>query len=322
MKKLVLMLFCAVLIPANGFSGVTYFDYKYHAVEGELDEAAFSVIRSYLTYQEDLGDGLSYKFQTDIDYKSSPFNVYLKNAKVDWKCDLGKATIGMQGMNAFNVQEKTWGHRFLEKSPMDKHGFANSADMGFGFNKSINDITLSITYTNGGGYKKPEEDKYKKTTLQAFWGKSKLNKNTGFNLGGMYSLEPLSDDGDNVSVFGSFIGFSNEKLRFGLEYDMKSTNTTETVTEQIIAFYSNYKVNSNLEALIYVDMFDPWTDSVDNPDTEDIDESKDNETYVIAGFNCSPSKSLIISPNIRMTTFENGSESDIEYKLNFQFKVK
>ena len=181
MKKIILGLFCAVLMPADGFSGVTYFDYKYHAIEGELDEAAFSVVRSYLTYQKDLEDGLSYKFQTDIDYNSSPFNVYLKNAKVDWKCHLGKATIGMQGMNAFNVQEKTWGHRFLEKSPMDKHGFANSADMGFGFNKSINDITLSITYTNGGGYKKPEEDKYKKTTLQAFWGESKLNKNTGFN---------------------------------------------------------------------------------------------------------------------------------------------
>ena len=76
---------------------------------------------------------ISYKFQTDIDYKTSPINLYIKNAKVDWNYGKGKLTLGLQGMNMFNVTEKTWGFRFLEKSPMDKYEFSSSADMGIGY---------------------------------------------------------------------------------------------------------------------------------------------------------------------------------------------
>ena len=33
---------------------------------------------------------------------ASPKEIYLKNAKVDWKSPIGKLTLGLQGMNVFN----------------------------------------------------------------------------------------------------------------------------------------------------------------------------------------------------------------------------
>ena len=37
----------------------------------------------------------------------------------------------------FNVQEKTWGNRFVAKSALDNAGWSSSADLGIGFSKSF-----------------------------------------------------------------------------------------------------------------------------------------------------------------------------------------
>ena len=63
-----------------------------------------------------------------------------------------KLSMGMIGLNMFNVQEKTWGHRFVEKSALDLAKWSSSADLGFGISKKINDKILLInrkTQTKG-----------------------------------------------------------------------------------------------------------------------------------------------------------------------------
>ena len=55
-------------------------------------------------------------------------------------------------------------------------------------------------------------------------------------------------------------------------------------------------------------------------DIEFIRFNEDGETYIITGFNFYPVKGLIITPNIRMTSFEDGSDSTTIFKMNFQFK--
>ena len=101
---------------------------------------------------------MSFKFQSDIDYKNSPTNLYLKKAQLDWKSPIGKITLGMQGMNVFNIQEKTWGHRYIAKSAMDEYGFSSSADFGLGYQYKIGKLSLSTLLTNGEGYKSYEND--------------------------------------------------------------------------------------------------------------------------------------------------------------------
>ena len=185
-------------------------------------------------------------------------------------------------------------------------------------------------FTNGSGYKKEENDFFKKTSIQLLYGQKNLSKNDGFNLGVSFSHEsynvsienPSSVDG-SIDVISCFIGFARNRFKIGGEFDTYLDGSTngEPYNRQILAFYSNYRIMDNLEGLVYVDMYNPvglnHTLFGLFPNTNT---GKDSETYIITGLSYYPTKGLIISPNIRMTSFENGSDSETMLKMNFQFK--
>jgi len=311
MKNLTGILLIFSLIIAEGkISGLGFYNYTYNLTEGAFgaNKSSFALDRVYFTYKNSISNNISFKFQTDVGNVGDDARLtsYLKKAQLDWKgpCNI---TLGMQGMNMFNVIEKTWGFRFIEKSPMDKHQFSSSADMGIGFSGKMSSLNYSILFTNGSGYKKQETDAYKKTSVQLVYGQKKLIKKDGFNIGTSFSHEPYNSN-DTKSVMSFFGGYAGNGLRFGGEFDMY-TDSGEDKTKQIIAFYSSYRVMDNLEGLVYVDMYDPDTEFHYN-----------EETYIIAGLNYYAEKGLIISPNIRLTSFENGSDSESMFKMNFRFK--
>ncbi len=341
MKKILLLpLFIIVVYGQEQFSGVTYFDYTYDLTEDTANDAGFGLKRVYFTYKQDLSENMSYKFQTDVGQlevgnfddddqldgtKKTQFVAYLKKAQLDWKTSYGKLTFGMQGMNVFNVIEKTWGFRFLEKTPMDLNKFSSSADIGIGYSGKYRDLNYSFMYTNGCGYKKSENDKYKKTSAQFVYGEKDLSKKDGFNIGTSFSMEPydyentdLTISVKNKTLMAFYGGYAANGLRIGAEFDAHTDDGTD-ITQQIIAGYANYKISDKINILGRVDMFDPWTESIDDPATTDINEEKDGQTNIIVGFNCIPSKGLTITPNVRMSIPEEGDATTL-LMLNFEFK--
>jgi len=311
--KYLISLITLITIGISGdgvLGGKVYYDYTHDLTEEAINDDGFALKRVYFTYKKEISDGISFKLTTDIDYKESPKNLYLKYAMLNWKSPIGKLTFGQQGMNVFNVQEKTWGFRFLEKSPMDKHKFSSSADMGVGYSGKVNEINYSLLITNGTGYKKTESDEFKKISGQLIYGEKQLAKKDGYNAGFSFSTEPYEVDSvttESKTVISLFGGFAGNGLRVGGEFDM-FTDAYSEVTQQILALYASYGLTPKLEGLVYVDMFDENTD-VDN----------DAETYIIAGVNYYPGKGLIITPNIRLTTPEEGDGTTI-FMVNFQFK--
>ena len=313
MKKLLLLsLFLGSIHTQGIFSGVTYFDYTYDLTKDATNDAGFGLNRVYFTYVETLSENISYKFQTDIDYKSSPINVYLKNAKLDWKSPIGKLTFGMQGMNIFNVTEKTWGFRFLQKSAMDKYKFSSSADIGLGYSGKLagDNLNYSIMYTNGTGYKASEDDEHKKISAQFVYGEKKLVKKDGFNIGTSFSIEPYNSDEtttNNKTVMSFYGGYAGNGLRVGSEFDTHTDDGSD-ISKQIIAGYASYKLSDNLEGLVYFDMYDPNTSA-----------DKDGNTDLIVGLNYKPAKGLTMTPNIRISTPDEGDGTTI-FMMNFEFK--
>jgi len=322
MKKLLLLPFLLTVMHTQGtFSGVTYFDYTYDLTKDAANDAGFGLKRVYFTYEQVLSDDISYKFQTDIDYNSSPLIMYLKNAKIDWNSSIGKITLGLQGMNIFNVVEKTWGFRFLEKSAMDKYGFSSSADMGVGYSGKLNNLHYSFMYTNGAGYKNSENNKYKKLSAQLVYGQKNLSKKDGINFGTSFSVEPYDyEDEDNTittknkTLMAFYGGYAGHGLKIGAEFDMYTNDGTD-ITQQIMAGYANYKLSDKINLLGRIDTYNPCTESIDDHDSLEIDE----QTNMIAGFNYYPAKGLIITPNIRISIPEEGDTSTL-FMLNFEFK--
>jgi len=324
MKKILgLLLICSSIIAEGKISGIGFYNYTYNLAEGAegTDKGGFSFDRIYFTYKNTLSDKISFKFQTDvgrfnfidkdandniIEGDKSNLFAYIKKAQLDWKFSIGKITLGMQGMNMFNVIEKTWGFRFIEKSPMDKHESSSSADMGIGVSGKFKNLNYSILSTNGSGYKKQETDAFKKTSAQLVYGQKNLVKKDGFNIGTSFSYEPYTAN-YTKKVMSIFYGYAGSKLRIGGELDMDIDSGTNQ-RKQILAFYSSYKAMNNLEGLIYFDMYDP-----------DMSINNNSETYIIVGINYYPAKGLIITPNIRTTFFDDGSDSKTILKMNFQF---
>lgn len=292
------------------FSGLGFYELSYNNNNGEDISNAFEFNRVYFTFEKKMSETLSYKFQTDVGRKDDDgrLEVYLKNAKLSWKTDFGKLVFGLQGLNVFNVQEKTWGYRSVEKSAMDKFKFASSADLGAGLYNKVGEVSYSALLTNGSGYKKPENDSYKKLSGQLFYGPAKLNSTKGMNVGAVITYEPYKEDesdSQKVIVVGLFGGYSSSSFRGGLELN-QLMDSDETDNILLISGYGNYDISKIVS----------FFGRVDN-----IYEGDFSNSNVIAGIAIKPDKCLKIMPNIRYNKLHEG-EASTTYNLNFEFNIK
>ena len=324
MKYLIILLtYISISIAADGkIGGVTYFNYT-----NAEEKSAFNFQRQYFSYGVNVSDDVSFKVIFDVGPTNKGDVVYLnkegvlenisedtrlvaflKKAQIDYRTSYGKISMGLIGMNTYNIQEKNWGYRFIEKSAMDKYGFSSTADLGIGFSRTlVNQLKMSLQVVNGEGYKNPQSDKYHKIAFNSTYGEHNLVKNSGFNAGVVFTTEPTDDKPNTMSsLFGGFAGMG---LRFGGQFNMLTKGGIE---RQVISVSSNYSMTDKLDAFVRYDMYDPNTD--------EIDEGKDNSTYLIAGIQLSCGNGLLVAPNIRMESYEDNLDSVTEYKINFQFK--
>lgn len=304
-------------------SGVVYFDYTNNNGNGGAVSNEFEIRRVYFTYEKKLTSDMKYKFQMDAgrlkhDDDNGKIFAYIKKANISWHAAVGDVTIGIQGMNVFGVQEKTWGYRFIEKSPMDRHKFSSSADLGIGYANTFGkEVHYSVLYTNGSGYANPEVDGYKKLSGLLLYGEPALTKHDGFNGGLSFSYEPFDNEFSpgNVSkeirnVFSLFGGYASGALRVGAEFDNRITGGTE-LTERIIGVYANWDLSESTGLFTYFENFDGDTG-------KDIG----SLNYLILGSVYQIGDGLRIAPNVRLN-WRGGSgseESTNVYNVNFEFR--
>ncbi len=296
------------LFADTNTSGKVFYNYSINLDEQRNN--AFNMKRAYLTFANDVSETVSYKVTYDMggNEGGSVHTAFLKVAMVKWNNSLGDVSIGMQGLNMFKTMENTWGHRFVQKMPMDTYGFSSSADLGIGLTRGFGAILTSVLVTNGGGYKNAESDSHKKFSFHAVFGEPRLNKNDGFNAGASFSIEPHDLDSTttaNTNVMGIFAGYGRTGFRGGLEFDTKQQND---ITSQIICVYGTYKISNKLSLLARLDQVEGNT-SV----------KEDGIQAIIAGVHYGLEKGLTVAPTFRMTTREGG-ETENAIVVNFQFQ--
>jgi hypothetical protein len=320
MNKIAVALCTFCIIYAEGkIGGVTYFDYTYAE-----EKSSFNFNRQYFSYGVNVSDDVSFKVIFDVgrtnkgDFvyinndgepdkmsEDTRLIVFLKKAQIDYSTSYGKISMGLIGMNTYNIQEKNWGYRFIEKSAIDKYGFSSTADLGLGFSKSLTDqLKMSLQVVNGEGYKNPQSDKYHKIAFNSTYGERNLVKNSGYNVGVVYTAEPTDDKPNTMaSLFGGFAGMG---LRLGGQFNMLTKGTTES---KVVSVSANYGLKENINVFTRYDMWD------------DNDEDKKNgKNNLITGIVLTCGSGLSMAPNMRMTSFEDNSDSVTEYRINFQFK--
>mgnify|MGYP006221918671 CR=1 FL=1 len=321
MKKILLVVSITSLIFAEGkIGGVTYFDYS-----NTEKASGFNFQRQYFGYGGKVSDQVSYKILFDVGRTNNKLLytwsvkendslkvtedtrlvTYLKKAQINYNSSFGKFNFGLIGMNTYNIQEKNWGYRFIEKSAIDKNKFSSTADIGVGFSRSlIDNLNLSLLFVNGEGFKKSQGDKYHEIAFNATYGEGNLNKNDGYNAGLVYTTEQT--DTDPITMASIFGGFAGMGLRLGGEYDML---TKDSFKSNIISVSANYAVRDKIDIFARYDMID---------DNDDI--NKNVKNYLVTGIVLTCDGGISVAPNMRITSYENGLESETEYKVNFQFK--
>ena len=137
-------------------------------------------------------------------------------------------------------------------------------------------------------------DANNKTSIQLVYGKTKLQKNSDYNFGLVYST--VADE----KVTGFFSGWMIEKIIAGLEYNTRDNGAT---TDDLISIYANYDISERLTAFVRTDNYD-----------KDINTIGGETDVKMLGFIWTPSQGLDICPNMIST------DGDDVYKMNFQFK--
>ena len=320
------------LLIANDISGVSFFKYSVNDFGTDQISRGFELNRVYLTYKNSISDKVSYKFQADMQNNGEAYYMYIKNAKVDLLCKSNTmVTIGLQGMNIFNIQEKNWGNRFIAKSAMDEYTWSSSADLGIGLSQSFNNFSGSLLFTNGEGYKSEATDSNEKISIQVMYGENRLDKNDGFNVGGIFSilkydevvavednLSTIHEDetieasnGGTSTVMGLFVGYSGFGLRLGFEYYMgKDLNLDDyESSSSLMSVYLNYKLPFNIPIAKDLSIYGRF-------DTLAKDNNvKDYENTMLAGLIFKCTDGVTISPNVTQTYI--GTETETGLNLSF-----
>ena len=302
MKRVIILISTLTFAFAyNGsITGLTYFDYT-----READTTAFNFERQYFNYDIQMSNEVNFKVVFDVDrtnqvtdslnnnIEDTRLAVFLKKAQIDYRCEWFKTSFGLITTNTYGVQEKNWGFRFIKKSAMDKNKFVKTADLGVGFSKNIiNDLNIGIQYLNGEGYKSPELNSIQKLNLNINYGEINLSKNSGLNLGMVYSTD-LTEDSSRVTLFSIYTGFSIKKIRFGAEFDILDD-------KELTSIYLNYSLSRQIDLFSRYDV---------------LSEDSKKDKYIISGLVFDCENGLLISPNI-----QKSNEDNLIYKLNFQFK--
>ena len=316
MKHIIhLIILISICISAdNKIGGVTFLSY-----ENSDNVSAFELNRQYISVKGSTSDDTKYSIVFDIGRMDlatedgsldNRLTAFLKKAQIDYNSSFGKISIGLIARNSYGVQEKNWGYRFIQKSALDKNGFiGGTTDLGLGISRQlIDNFNLSLQLTNGGGYKKPQEDKHYKISLNATYGESKLNKNNGFNTGFVYTTESTdSDPITMMSIFGGYASscpiFASNSFRIGSEYDMMTDSEGKNKT--LISLSINYRIMENWNIFSRYDIYDTDED--------------DGESYLIAGILLNCGNGLSIAPNVKISTPEEGNATTSNM-INFEFK--
>jgi len=304
----IILLIAFSSLVAQDISGKVVFAYSNSDDSSKID--GFGLNRVYLNFSKEISDELSVTIQTDAYPESSSQNIYLRNAKADWKTLNGNVVIGLQEMNMFKVQQMNWGKRYLDKTVMDRMQYSSAADMGIGYYHSKDKFHGSILITNGAGFKKSETDSHKKLSLQFIYGTVKLSKSDGFNIGAVLSHEPYDRDGEvtipeepageySKKVFGVFGGYAKNNLRVGAEWSQLDDSglLDGNYNNNLTSVYCNYALKNKQSLIVKYDK---------------VSGNKD-ANYALVAMEFAPTKGLMVSPNVR------SNDGTTSLGVNFQF---
>jgi len=344
-NHIIAILFTALTIinaqdkPTVKISGQIFGDYFYNISKNKLqpsgniyltgakDSSAFQIRRVNLTTDFDVSSKFTARFRLEVDQTAtkSPDKTtsYVKDAYLKWKEIFSGSDIimGIQPTPTYEVADLVWGHRYIEKNLADIYKLVSSRDLGVALKgKIISDGSLSYTLLVGSNTGvSPESDSYRRYYSQILY---KPIDKLFLNISADWIPAPKSGTKTkNKFLADIFAGYVDKDLfSAGVEFNFNNeqngfTTLTNTESKQAIGIsaFGSYYITSDFGLFARYDIF--------NPNISDNNAAKgDGRTILFAGLDYKADKTVTISPNIIMETYEK-SVAGVEYKSSLTGRI-
>ena len=319
--------------------GDFYYNIDHHNHEIK-DQDGFWFRRIYFTYDYRINKSFSTRLRLEMnnegDYASSKAMIpFVKDAYLEYKFNLQKAYFGITPPPTFNLIEKFWGYRSVEKTALDQQRMASSRDFGLALKGQFDRAGKFEYHTmigNGSGNKQ-EIDKGKSfMTSISYW----PTKEIVFQVYGDYA----DRSGEADTYIGQvFLGYKSKILHGGIQFSHQQFYLKDETSEgvdcsqpwfncqlNILSVFLAGNITEKIKLLGRMDrMFEP------NPFGDEVDytpfDTQSSFFLFIGGVDVQVVKNVSIIPNIQYVKYDANYEgitpsNDIYGRLTFYWKFK
>ncbi len=355
-NKLVILVFCMLSLsftaiaqteekPSGKLSGVFFMDYYHNLArdgeinnlsnsvsKGEKDAHGLQIRRINLTYDHKINSKFSSKFRLESDEsnfttnsggnKANKFGMFVKDAYVKWNyAKRQDLYVGIQGTPNFEVSEKVWENRYIEKMIQDLRGACPSRDLGIALKGSIDSagiVKYQVMYANGNAGL-PESEKFKRMYGSLDFAPI---KNLYVTLAANYQWRDFKESkfeadkmlSNNILLYSFFLGYQKKnKYSAGVETYIRATENGYELTDKYeklqghgISAFATFYLNEKFNIFARYDIFEP---------NQHDDAKHDSRNLLIAGFGFKPNSSIIFSGNLFYETYEKLEDKEIKSSM-------
>ena len=317
---LILVISYPALAGRGKISGLVYSDYYYFfsnhqkALEGMN---GFWFRRIYFTYDYRLNKSFSLRIRTEAassgNFLSEKITPFIKDMYLRWNFSGQSLYAGISPTPSFNMVEKAWGYRSVEKTPLDLYKMASSRDTGIALKGKFlhGKFFYHLMLANGEGNK--SEDKREKKIYAAL-GLSPV-KGLYIEVYGDYAKGSVPE-GDITTLQG-FFSYSFSRGALGFLYAKQSYGDGTYI--RVASGFVRFNLSRKLTFLARADrVMDPI------PDAYRIAYlPMDNTTpfsLFLAGLDLKITGNISLIPNLEMVNYDGGSDKDLIGKLTLYYK--
>lgn len=314
-------------------SGYMFGDYYYMAANHNEDlegENGFWFRRIYFTYDQGLSDNFDVRFRIEMntagDFTTkSKLTPFVKDAYLKWKHDRHSIIFGISPTPTWEVIEKVWGYRSVEKTPLDLQKFGSSRDFGVALKGSLDQekrVTYHFMIANGNG--NSSETNAGKKILFSLSGK--LNKH--FIVQGYADFDERPGKKHHGYTLQGFAAYQQENFRLGVQFAHQSRQVGEGVDNlklQIASVFAAAQLSPKTWGFVRFDRtLDP------NPDGAKISyipfDATAKSNFILAGVDIMPIKTVHFMPNLEVVVYSavagDSPDTDIIPRLTFYYVWK
>lgn len=293
------------------------------------DFQAFQFRRLYLYYDHTFNEKFFAQFLLEGNDKvfdsGGRHGIFIKTAYLEWKdlIPMGSLAFGLVPTPTWvwGLSERTWAHRFVEKTITDFRGLGRASDIGVAVRgKFVEDGTLGYNAMIGNGRGQGEEkDKYKN-----FYGAINAKPTDNVLLEVQAEFEPAKDDKNRILLKG-FAAYQTKEFTVGAEIVQRTLRKAGAQNADVVPFgislFAWAKLTDDLNGFARFDYFDPNTN---------VNDAGFKENFFLIGIDYMPLKDIHIAPNLWINTYSNKStapgaakrDADVVARLTFFYVYK